>query len=67
MFKSSLTTVALLALASASPVLAKGALKGAAVGATAGHFVGHGPAKAGAIAGAVAGNDHTKMKARAAH
>ena len=47
-------SVCLLALASFSPVEAKGCIKGAIVGGVAGHMAGHG--KLGAAAGCVVGH-----------
>jgi outer membrane lipoprotein SlyB len=53
------------ALASASPVLAKGCIRGAAAGGVAGHFVGKGHAVMGAVAGCAIAHHHYAKQARA--
>lgn len=53
------------ALASASPVLAKGCIRGAAAGGVAGHFVGKGHAVIGAVAGCAIAHHHYAKQARA--
>jgi outer membrane lipoprotein SlyB len=53
-----------IAINSATPVLAKGMIKGAVVGATAGHFVGRGHAKGGAVAGAMIGHHRAAVRSR---
>ena len=53
------------ALASASPVLAKGCIRGAAAGGVAGHFVGKGHAVLGAVAGCAIAHHHYAKQARA--
>ncbi|WP_445191900.1 hypothetical protein ACT009_15195 [Sphingomonas sp. Tas61C01] len=58
-------SAAALALAAASPVVAKGCIRGAVAGAVAGHYVGRGHAVLGATAGCVATHHYYAKKARA--
>jgi len=56
-------SAAAVALAGASPVLAKGCIRGAVAGAVAGHYVGKGHAVLGATAGCVAAHHYYAKKA----
>jgi uncharacterized protein YcfJ len=56
-------TATALALASASPVMAKGCIRGAVAGGVAGHYVGKGHAILGATAGCVATHHYYSKKA----
>jgi uncharacterized protein YcfJ len=52
-----------IALASSSPVLAKGCIRGAVAGGIAGHYVGKGHAVLGATAGCLAAHHYYAKKA----
>lgn len=54
---------ALIALAGASPVLAKGCIRGAVAGGVAGHYVGRGHALLGAAGGCAAMHHHYAKQA----
>lgn len=62
--KALFLSVAALAAATSSPVMAAGCLKGAAVGGVAGHFVGRGHAVLGAAAGCAIGHHRAAVAAR---
>ena len=58
-----LTAAALIALAGASPVFAKGCIRGAIAGGVAGHYVGKGHAVLGAMGGCAAMHHHYARQA----